>query len=155
MSATTVNVGNYWSTATPPVWTAGDKSIIQVTRDAGVVCTTIACVNAGTTTADTVTLSITPTRPGTKLFVIIDCIGFEIKVDVTAGDYWFAKAMTQATVAADTSQVFAFTPARYQTKATSKILVVLTPLNTKALSNTASYQVYEMPDVDLNVVKAT
>lgn len=148
-------IGNYWSSATPAVWTAGDSQPFQMVRDTGVVCTPLACASDGTTTSVEI-LVITPTRPGTKLLVVIDSITTYVPtITVAAGNYWCALALGATTVAANTSKGYTFTPARYQTKANSQIVFTITGNGTNSLASTCTYMVIEMPDVNLNVVKAT
>lgn len=147
-------INKYWSAATPNVWTAATSDAFKMVRDTGVVCTPVACTSDGTTTS-VEKLVITPIRPGTKLLVIVTAVTYPVTVTVDVGDYWFAEALAAVTVDAGTSEGFTFTPARYQTKANSQIILSIIGDGTHTLSgDDATYQVIEMPDIDLNVVKA-
>ena len=153
MAVVTRYINRYWTDATPKVWTESTSDAFQMVRNTGVVCTKVDCTNAGTNTADVEKLVITPIRPGIKLLVIVTAVTYDVTVTIDAGDYWFAKALGAVTVSAGTSRGFTLEGARYKTKILGQIIVSIINDNSHALNGDASYQVIEMPDVDLNTIK--
>jgi len=93
--------------------------------------------------ADTVTLTITPTKGCNKLVLVLTNGGAGYDVDVAAGNYWAGKAMTAVTMAAET-RVFCFESARfaaYVSAAADKIVVTVGA----AATTTTTYQCFQLP----------
>ena len=81
---------------------ATDVTNIDLIRDSGVVCTAVAFVADTDNLAET--LTFIPTQPCNHLVLIINEVssGGAMTVDVAAGNYWAALAMTQVSVASGT-----------------------------------------------------
>jgi len=131
---------------------ATDVTNIDLIRDSGVVCTAVAFVADTDNLAET--LTFIPTQPCNHLVLIINEVssGGAMTVDVAAGNYWAALAMTQVSVASGTSKAFVFTSARYQTTTgvdatESKIVVTVTPFTDQKLDtdHAATYMHFQLP----------
>ncbi len=122
--------------------TSMDCTIISAVRNTGTVAAPTAIG------ADTVSLVITPTKSCNKLLVILTNGGANYTVDIVAGDFWAAKAMTQVTMGAET-RVFVFESARFSkyvlnTAASAYDYRIVMTLGAAA-TTTTYYTVIELP----------
>jgi len=119
-----------------------DATNYTLVNNTGTICTVIA------TSANTATLIVTPTVACKKVVIIITDTAGSQTVDVAKGDYWFGKAMTQVTLAANVPRAFVFESARVKTwdlnnaEDTYDYRIILT-FGTPAI--TTKYQVLQLP----------
>lgn len=122
---------------------------VQLLREAGVVVTPVAFTEV--TIDDTETLTITPTKRGNKLVIIISEVSGTdgtMTIDVAAGDYWAALAMTQVSVAQGTSVAIMLQAAAHKGKTTDTIVITITPASGKKIwtDHDATYQVFQIAE---------
>lgn len=113
---------------------------ITLVRNTGTVCTGTAIGD------DTVTLTITPTQSCNKLVLIITSTGATgFDVDIAAGDYWAATAMTTVAIAQNVPKAFVFEAANYMkyVSGDNDDTIVVT-LGADA-TTTVAYQCLELP----------
>jgi len=125
-----------------------DVTNVDLTRETGVDVTATAFTE--TTADDTETLTITPTRRGTQLVVIINEVSGDagtMTVDCAAGDYWAGQAMTQVEIAQGKSKAFVFEPAKHKDKDDDSIVLTITPASGKKVwtDHDATWQCFQLP----------
>ena len=128
-----------------------DKTVTNVAlaRETGTAVTAVA-LTSDAAGDNTETLIITPTCPANRIILIVNEVlgGGTMTVNVAAGDYWAALAMTEVSISASTSKAFIFQAAMHQDKDDNTIEVVIAPASGLKLKTNhgATWQIMQMPD---------
>jgi len=128
-----------------------DKTVtnVDLVREEGVVVTPTA-FTSDVAANDTETLIITPTVPANRMIVIINEVSGAgpLTVNIAAGGYWAALAMTEVEVAASTSVAIMFQAAAHQDIDDDTIEIVVAPATGEKLvtNSAATWQCFQVPD---------